>query len=67
MAQVLSYVGLRHHSLLTSSSPSPSFKPLSVVELPELEVQEPPSAAAFQISGGRDDDDDDRHVDKLTV
>lgn len=59
MAQVLSYIGLRHHSLLTSSPP-PSFKPLSAVELPELELQEPPLSAALQIS-------DDRNLDKLTV
>ncbi|KAA8534070.1 hypothetical protein F0562_031737 [Nyssa sinensis] len=66
VTQVLSYVGLRHHSLLASSS-SPSFKPLSVVELQERESA---AAAAVQITDGRvtvSDDDDDRHMEKLTV
>uniref|UniRef100_A0A5B7B170 FCP1 homology domain-containing protein n=1 Tax=Davidia involucrata TaxID=16924 RepID=A0A5B7B170_DAVIN len=68
LAQVLSYVGLRHHSLLSSSS-SASFKPLPVVELPELQEREPPAAAALQISSGRVTvaDDDDQHMEKLTV
>ncbi|XAR65945.1 Phosphoprotein phosphatase [Bertholletia excelsa] len=64
VAQVLSYVGLRHHSLLSSNSPS--FKPLPVAELSEL--QEP--TAAVQISGGGvdvADDDDRRPMERLTV
>lgn len=65
MTQVLSYVGLRHSSLL--SPPSPQFKPLPVVELQELEEASPPppSSSSVQISSASDSDD--RLVQKLTV
>ncbi|CAA3024442.1 uncharacterized protein C2F7.02c-like isoform X2 [Olea europaea var. sylvestris] len=60
--QVLSYVGLRHGSFLSSAAHAPShFKPLPVVELSEFgeEPEEalpppthPPLAAAVPIAGG---------------
>ncbi|XP_059666764.1 uncharacterized protein LOC132312413 [Cornus florida] len=70
VAQVLSYIGLRQHSLLSSSSSSsssssPSFKPLSAVESPELHESDPP---AVQLTGGRVANvDGDRCIEKLTV
>ncbi|KAK9284031.1 hypothetical protein L1049_012290 [Liquidambar formosana] len=71
VAQVLSYVGLGHHSLLasSSSSSSPSFKPLPVVELPEQESPEAAAVAAVQIGGSKVAvaDDDDLISEKLTV
>lgn len=65
MTQVLSYVGLRHSSLL--SPPSPQFKPLPVVELQELEEASPPPplSASVQICSGSVSDD--QLVQKLTV
>ncbi|KAK3020649.1 hypothetical protein RJ639_046242, partial [Escallonia herrerae] len=69
VAQVLSYVGLRQHSLLTDSPSSPAFKPLPAVELPEVhepaEPPSPPGAAAVQITGYGGGDD--RRMEKLTV
>ncbi|KAK2992789.1 hypothetical protein RJ640_023302 [Escallonia rubra] len=68
VAQVLSYVGLRQHSLLTDSPSSPAFKPLPAVELPEVhepaEPPSPPGAAAVQIRGYGGGDD--RRMEKLT-
>ncbi|XP_043687245.1 CTD nuclear envelope phosphatase 1 homolog [Telopea speciosissima] len=61
MAQVLSYVGLRH-PLLTSSSSSPSFKPLPVVELP---LRDSPSTDS-QVCCDEDLVVDER-IEKLTV
>lgn len=64
VTQVLSYVGLRHSSLLSSSSPQ--YKPLPVVELQEPdEAPAPAPSSAVQIppcpvsDGGL--------LDKLTV
>ncbi|KAF8402647.1 hypothetical protein HHK36_010736 [Tetracentron sinense] len=69
ITQVLSYIGLRHPLL---SSSSPSFKPLPVVELPQLKSPspepepEPEPAAEVHISDCKDGDDD-RCIEKLTV
>ncbi|CAK9173552.1 unnamed protein product [Ilex paraguariensis] len=64
LTQVLSFVGLRHNSLLSDSS-SPCFKPLPSVELLEPEAPEP---AAVEISGYRFADGfHDRPLEKLTV
>lgn len=64
VTQVLSYVGLRHHSLLPSS---PSFKPLPVVELPELEP--PPDSVQINATDGTDSAAAavDRPAEKFTV
>lgn len=65
VTQVLSYVGLRHSSLLSSSSPQ--FKPLPVVELqePEHPSPPPPLSSAVQITSGATSDGG--LLDKLTV
>lgn len=70
MAQVLSYVGLGHHSLLaasSSSSSSPSFKPLPVVELPERESAQVQAAVGIGDTKVAFLDDDNRRTQQLTV
>lgn len=67
MAQVLSYVGLGHHSLLAASSSSPSFKPLPVVELPERESAEVQAAVGIGDTKVAFLDDDNRRTQQLTV
>ncbi|XP_059627971.1 uncharacterized protein LOC132270784 [Cornus florida] len=68
-AQLLSYVGLRHHSLLSSSSPS--FKPLPDFDFTELQQIEPTSSASAQFTGGKvtvtNGDGDEGPIEKLTV
>ncbi|XP_052199167.1 uncharacterized protein LOC127806137 isoform X1 [Diospyros lotus] len=64
LAQVFSYIGLGHQSLLPSDSSS--FKPLPVVELPES----PESAAALEITAGAlavPDESDHLPIQRLTV
>ncbi|KAL0303846.1 UNVERIFIED_CONTAM: hypothetical protein Sradi_6252700 [Sesamum radiatum] len=55
--QVLSYVGIRPGSLLSSAPHAPQFKPLSVVELTdyseEPEEAPPPAAVPVSVGGGR--------------
>ncbi|KAI3470883.1 hypothetical protein Pfo_027546 [Paulownia fortunei] len=66
--QVLSYVGLRPGSLLSSAPPQ--FKPLPVVELPDFaeEPEEAPPPAADHIAGGGGRVIDDApSLEKLTV
>ncbi|KAL8539206.1 hypothetical protein ACS0TY_000994 [Phlomoides rotata] len=74
--QVLSYVGLRHGSFLSSAPHAPpQFKPLPVVELPELtEEQEeapPPqrltAPAAVWVPGSGERMADSSPLEKLTV
>ncbi|KAG8390113.1 hypothetical protein BUALT_Bualt01G0049800 [Buddleja alternifolia] len=68
--QVLSYVGIRHGSLLDSVPHSPTFKPLSAVELPDFaeEPEEAPPPAAIPVSGGGGREIDDvSPLEKLTV
>lgn len=64
---LLSYIGLRY-PLLSSSTSSPSFNPLPVVEIP---LQETPPIAAAQVSVHADVSDagsaDDHPIQKLTV
>lgn len=56
LSQVLSYVGLRNSSFLSST---PQFKPLPIVELPESQLpeevpQQPPvTVSTLQIAAGR--------------
>ncbi|KAI3458556.1 hypothetical protein Pfo_015219 [Paulownia fortunei] len=74
--QVLSYVGLRHGSLLSSAPHAPpQFKPLPVVELSEF-AEEPeeapppprrPIPAAVPVSGGVERTVDSPTLEKLTV
>ncbi|XP_059667997.1 uncharacterized protein LOC132313301 [Cornus florida] len=62
LAQILSYIGLRH-SLLSSSSPS--FKPLPCVEIPLT----PADVSVDNVcdDGGGGGGGDDQHIEKLTV
>ncbi|XP_010264631.1 PREDICTED: CTD nuclear envelope phosphatase 1 homolog [Nelumbo nucifera] len=63
MAQVLSFIGLRHPLLASSSSSSSaSFKPLPVVELPHQDLPSVPSHITSY-----DDSDLDQRIEKLTV
>ncbi|KZV35692.1 CTD small phosphatase-like protein 2-like [Dorcoceras hygrometricum] len=51
--QVLSFVGLRHGSFLSSAPrEAPQFKPLPVVEVAEEHQSAPPSAAVPVVNGG---------------
>ncbi|KAK4433272.1 CTD nuclear envelope phosphatase 1 [Sesamum alatum] len=67
--QVLSYVGIRPGSLLSSAPHAPQFKPLSVVELTEFseEPEEAPPPAAVPVSGGGGKMIDSPPLEKLTV
>ncbi|XP_047342227.1 carboxy-terminal domain RNA polymerase II polypeptide A small phosphatase 1-like [Impatiens glandulifera] len=73
MTQLLSYVGLENQSLF--SSHFSYFKPLPLVELPEVnerETEQSVTAAPVHIGGGRvslsvDDVIMDRSIDRLTV
>ncbi|OUZ99103.1 NLI interacting factor [Macleaya cordata] len=63
MTQVLSFIGLRHPLLASSSSPS--FKPLPVVELPICDSTPEEHVSS---NGNNNEDDDDHHrLEKLTV
>ncbi|KAK4385337.1 CTD nuclear envelope phosphatase 1 [Sesamum angolense] len=67
--QVLSYVGIRPGSLLSSAPHAPQFKPLSVVELTEFseEPEEAPPSAAVPVSGVGGKMIDSPPLEKLTV
>ncbi|CAA2958368.1 CTD nuclear envelope phosphatase 1 homolog [Olea europaea subsp. europaea] len=70
--QVLSYVGLRHSSSIsTNPQASPQFKPLPVVELPEFQEESeetpPTPRAAVPIVGVGGRETDASPFEKLTV
>ncbi|KAL2227423.1 UNVERIFIED_CONTAM: CTD nuclear envelope phosphatase 1, partial [Sesamum indicum] len=67
--QVLSYVGIRPGSLLSTAPHAPQFKPLSVVELTEFsaEPEEAPPPAAVPVSVGGGKMVDSPPLEKLTV
>ncbi|KAJ8535409.1 hypothetical protein K7X08_023129 [Anisodus acutangulus] len=60
LSQVLSYVGLRNSSFLSST---PQFKPLPIVELPD----EAPPSVAVSTAGRVPDANGQQHLPRLTV